>query len=48
MPYIVRKIGSKWHVMGPQGQVMGKHTTKKKAEAQQAALYAREHGMRKK
>jgi len=41
MPYKVVKSGDKWKVKNSNtGKVYGSHGTKKKAEAQQAALYA--------
>jgi hypothetical protein len=46
MPYEVRfnddnKDGEKWETYNPDtGKVYGKHSSKKKAEDQQAALYA--------
>jgi len=47
MPWDVIRRGTKWVVVDKNGRVYGHHPSKKKARAQQAALYAsegRKHG----
>jgi hypothetical protein len=42
MPYDIRRSGSQYQVVGPEGRVMGTHPTKEQAINQQRALYANE------
>mgnify|MGYP000052324854 CR=1 FL=1 len=42
MPYDVRRSGSQYEVVGPEGRVMGTHSTRAEAVDQQRALYANE------
>jgi hypothetical protein len=42
MPYDIRRSGSQYQVVGPEGRVMGTHPTRAEAMGQQRALYANE------
>lgn len=42
MPYDIRRSGSQYQVVGPNGRVMGTHPTQAAAIRQQRALYANE------
>lgn len=42
MPYDIRRSGSQYQVVGPEGRVMGTHPTRSQAINQQQALYANE------
>lgn len=42
MPWDVRKRGNKYQVVKKDGKVVGTHSTKAKAQRQQAALYSSE------
>jgi hypothetical protein len=42
MPYDIRRNGSQYQVVGPEGRVMGTHPSRAAAIAQQRALYANE------
>ena len=47
MPYDIRRSGSQYQVVGPEGRVMGTHPTREEAVGQQRALYANEPSAKK-